>query len=91
MEVTPYDQNHRDAIATSLSSVKEQNFLIRGRLFRGAIGTLRDDSRGMYLEARESGTSTHLIWIRDIDTLERKGTLETLLGSFVIQPGDASR
>ncbi len=86
MEVTPYDQNRRDALAASLSSAKEQNLLIRGRLFKGAIGTLSDDSRGMYLEARESGTSTHLIWIRDIDTLERKGTLNTLLGTFVIQP-----
>lgn len=85
LEVTPYHQDRRDTLEASLSSATPQAFLIHGRLYRGALGTLSDDSRGMYLEARESGTSTHLIWIRDIDTLERKGIFNTLLGSFVIQ------
>jgi hypothetical protein len=85
IEVTPYNKDRRDTLDASLSSASPQTLLIHGRLFKGSLGTLNDDSRGMYLEARESGTSTHLIWIRDIDTLERKGILNTLLGSFVIQ------
>lgn len=85
MEVTPFVKDKRDSLDASLLNTKPQALLIHGRLFKGVLGTLPDDSRAMYLEARESGTSTHLIWIRDLETLERKNILDTLLGSFVIQ------
>lgn len=65
--IEPFDKDHTSPWTGSFASSTPIALVAGGRLLKGEIGTLSDDSFAMRLEVRLSAKTTHVIWITDTE------------------------
>lgn len=83
LSVTPYEEKRESELLSSLATSTGFAYLIGGTLVTGREGVLAGTNEIMtVLRVRSSGTSSHLIWIKDPGTFGSGNGLERFLATF---------
>ena len=78
----PFSTSSYASYASQFSSSTNVAYIVGGSLLKGAEGTLFDGSRAAVFNVRANATSTHLLWIHEIPTIQFPGGIERVLSTM---------